>query len=276
MYQNIKQYPAIAEEVAKIEEALEKYAQAHKKTLPSDMLNSIMEAIDEADKAADKTTDTASEETTQKTKPIEKQLPSSTENTLLASLKKYRFWAAAASILLALSVLLNIYHYQQLNSTRSKLTALENEKLQFAKEMDVIKAKYDESVTNLDILKNPNNVVIKMEGAKDDNKDALATVYWNADNQKVHLYVNNLPKPPADKQYQLWALKDGKPIDAGVFEHNNTLQALKTISAADAFAVTLEPPRRTTRTDFGTTASDREVVILISTYPKLKGTFLGE
>lgn len=59
------------------------------------------------------------------------------------------------------------------------------------------------------------------------------------------LNVENLPMPPSGKQYQLWALKDGKPIDAGVFDmipgtEGDMHMMPVTIADADAFAVTLE------------------------------------
>ncbi|HEX8546709.1 MAG TPA: anti-sigma factor, partial [Cytophagaceae bacterium] len=54
--------------------------------------------------------------------------------------------------------------------------------------------------------------------------------------------VKSLPAAPSDQQYQLWALDNGVPIDAGVFEVTDSLQLqkLKTINSAQAFAVTLE------------------------------------
>ncbi|MBX9853539.1 MAG: anti-sigma factor, partial [Cytophagaceae bacterium] len=67
-----------------------------------------------------------------------------------------------------------------------------------------------------------------------------ATAYWNKNSKDVMIAVANLPAPPSDKQYQLWALKDGKPIDAGVFEMNSDMQQMKNIEGAQAFAVTLE------------------------------------
>ena len=65
-------------------------------------------------------------------------------------------------------------------------------------------------------------------------------VMWNKTTGNV--YVNNiqLPTTPTNKQYQLWALKDGKPIDLGVFDVNSNLQNMKIIYGAQAFAVTLE------------------------------------
>lgn len=66
-------------------------------------------------------------------------------------------------------------------------------------------------------------------------------VYWNATNQITYLNVADLPTAPPGKQYQLWALSGGKPIDAGVFDsEKHILQPMKTIANAQAFAVTLE------------------------------------
>jgi anti-sigma-K factor RskA len=46
-----------------------------------------------------------------------------------------------------------------------------------------------------------------------------------------------------DKQYQLWAIIDGKPVDAGVFDGNvASLIKMKAItSGVTTFAVTVEP-----------------------------------
>ena len=48
---------------------------------------------------------------------------------------------------------------------------------------------------------------------------SFATVYWDTTSKDVYLLVNNLPKPASDKQYQLWALLDGKPIDVGMIDN---------------------------------------------------------
>ncbi len=45
-----------------------------------------------------------------------------------------------------------------------------------------------------------------------------------------------------DKQYQLWAIVNGKPVDAGTFDMGEGVSfvKLKTIPKAEAFAITLE------------------------------------
>ncbi len=72
---------------------------------------------------------------------------------------------------------------------------------------------------------------------------ALTTVFWDSATKDVYLLVNNLPQAASDKQYQLWALLDGKPIDLGMLElkENRLLVKMKNVQNAQAFAITLEP-----------------------------------
>ena len=71
----------------------------------------------------------------------------------------------------------------------------------------------------------------------------MATVYWDKRSKDVYLHVNNMPAATTGKQYQLWALVDGTPVDAGVFDISsaNPMIKMKNIPRAQGFAVTLEP-----------------------------------
>ncbi|MES1224123.1 MAG: anti-sigma factor, partial [Bacteroidota bacterium] len=103
---------------------------------------------------------------------------------------------------------------------------------------------YDRSLSDISVFRNTEFKTIVMKGLPAMDSTALAKVYWNKNSQEAFLDVSKLPLPPGDKQYQLWALVDGKPVDAGVFEVGATvtgLQKMKMIPAAQAFAVTLEP-----------------------------------
>lgn len=71
--------------------------------------------------------------------------------------------------------------------------------------------------------------------------DALAQVFWNTQTKEVFINNVSLPQTPAGKQYQLWAIVDGKPVDAGMLRDvRNRIQQMKTFERADAFAITLE------------------------------------
>jgi anti-sigma-K factor RskA len=87
--------------------------------------------------------------------------------------------------------------------------------------------------------------VIKMPGTNvptSPDSNSVATVYWNTKSKDVYLLVNNLPQPASDQQYQLWAIVDGQPVDAGVFDVQNAsgLLRMKNMPRAQVFAVTLE------------------------------------
>lgn len=69
-----------------------------------------------------------------------------------------------------------------------------------------------------------------------------AVVFWSADKGETY-FVGQLPPVPPGKQYQLWALHNGQPIDAGMLGviPNGILEPMLKIPKADAFAVTMEP-----------------------------------
>lgn len=85
-----------------------------------------------------------------------------------------------------------------------------------------------------------NSKKIELKGVEK-HPNMLAEVYIS-DGNKVYLNPKNLPSAPSGKQYQLWAIVDGKPVDMGVYDakKGSTIQAMKSVSNAQAFAITLE------------------------------------
>ena len=75
----------------------------------------------------------------------------------------------------------------------------------------------------------------------DNAPTAKAVVYWNQRLEKVFLHTKFMAALPQDQQYQLWAIIDGQPVDAGTFDGNtDSFVEMKNIAKADAFAVTIE------------------------------------
>ncbi|MCC6286717.1 MAG: anti-sigma factor [Chitinophagaceae bacterium] len=69
----------------------------------------------------------------------------------------------------------------------------------------------------------------------------LATAYWNSNTKALYVAQNNMPAAPAGRQYQLWALIKGKPVNAGMIDDcGQILCKMADISEADSFAITLE------------------------------------
>lgn len=143
-----------------------------------------------------------------------------------------KYAAVACAVLLTGSIYWNISQYNS------------NKKLQ---------ANYDNTVAKLSdiekdlamVVQNPNVKMAAMKGLEA-SPASFATVYWDTASKDVYLQINNLPKPASDKQYQLWALFDGKPIDAGMIENDSftgekkLLLQMKNVDGAQAFAITLE------------------------------------
>ena len=122
----------------------------------------------------------------------------SIKNTQPGALLWLKYAAAACVVLLAGSLYMNI----TLSNKNKKL-----------------KGSYDNTLAELNEVKkdirvlqqNPNIKMASMKGM-DISPKSYATVYWDTASHDVYLLANNLPAPPNDKQYQLWALLDGKPI----------------------------------------------------------------
>jgi len=152
----------------------------------------------------------------------------------------FKFTAAACAVLLAGSLYWNISQYNQNKKKQAEYAQLQNS-------YDTTVAALDDIKRDIDMLTGGRNTV-KMAAMKglDPAPASYATVYWDSASKDVYLLVNNLPKPTDEKQYQLWALLDGKPIDVGMIDNNffvgqkKLLLRMKNVSGAQAFAITLE------------------------------------
>lgn len=71
---------------------------------------------------------------------------------------------------------------------------------------------------------------------------AEAIVFWNPAKKTACVNLVNLPEPPADKQYQIWADVAGKMINMGLLENRKeSIQNIDYIANAESFNITLEP-----------------------------------
>lgn len=145
-----------------------------------------------------------------------------------------KYAVAACVILLAGSIYMNI--------------TLSNENKKLKGNYDLTLAELDEVKKDIRVLQeNPNVKMAFMKGMEVSPK-SFATVYWDTTSHDVYLLTNNLPVPPTDKQYQLWALLDGQPIDLGMVDYDlkqkKLLARMKNARNAHAFAITLEKKDR--------------------------------
>ena len=153
-------------------------------------------------------------------------------------------WAMAASVALLLSLGGNMLLYSNWKSASSELVALQNEQSRFATTSQVVEKKLGALQQENQVLRNDEFHAVALAGTKT-APTAHARVLFNPATHKVYVDVRSLPALPAGKQYQLWALDKGKPIDAGVLTlataTGEGLQHMKDIASAQTFAMTVEP-----------------------------------
>lgn len=154
-----------------------------------------------------------------------------------------RFWriATAASVSLALIASYFVVDYRtQLEETRSVLEDMMIKNQQLAESNDLTNQRLDRVEGSLKVLHNPSYTQVVLQGVET-SPEALASVFWDQRSSKVFLAIQHLRKLGRDQQYQLWAIVDGVPVDAGIFNSTGELVRMKDVHHAIAFAVTIEP-----------------------------------
>jgi anti-sigma-K factor RskA len=150
----------------------------------------------------------------------------------------WKYVAAASVILLIVSSVLNFYLYNQYQTADTGYKQLLAQQTTLIADNNVINTKLNAMNESLRIMTDPAVLSISMPSTSTNNY--RATVYWDTKTKDVYLLSNNLPQAPTGKQYQLWALVDGKPMDAGIMDECAGLCHMKVIDRAQAFAITLE------------------------------------
>lgn len=171
-------------------------------------------------------------------------------------------YAAAASIVIALITSYLAYHYyDKWETTSLALVNLRAQNQQIAQDYNVVNEKLDKIQNDFSIIENTTFTKVVMKGTAN-APEALASVYWNSSTQEVYLSIQNLKELSKENQFQLWAIVDGKPVDAGIFDaESNGLLKMNSVSGAVAFAVTIEPRG-------GRTTPTMESMQVMGTLPK--------
>ncbi|MEL6123820.1 MAG: anti-sigma factor, partial [Bacteroidota bacterium] len=130
-------------------------------------------------------------------------------------------------------------HCEQMTSSLNEIRA---EQQQFATDYAGIQSQLDSVQRAIAVMSDRDFTKVVMAGT-DNAPESHATIFWNASTSQLYLIVGSLKALAADQQYQLWAIVDGNPVDAGVFDlDGDYLMAMKEISGnAATFAVTIEP-----------------------------------
>jgi anti-sigma-K factor RskA len=217
------QEPLVLEEINKIEAALELYAFSQAQTPKNDVKSNILAQIEK-------------ETNTTETTPTTAKIVALPKPALRISYQM----AAAAAACLVLSLGVNYNLYQKLNNANEKIANLRSENSKITQDYDILRTNNEAKSQQIATLADASTKRLVLKGTPN-HSDAQLTIFWKADNQQVIASIDYLPKPPAGKQYQLWAIGKNGPVDAGMLNDSiKDFQAMKAIGDAAAFAITLE------------------------------------
>jgi anti-sigma-K factor RskA len=221
------QYPEVQQELRLIESTLEGLAFRTAIKPASHVKAQLMGRIEG-------TTATSPKKVERHTEPIVKEHPAT------AAWMKYAMAACVA--LLVFTSFTSIYFWNQWKSTEQELGQIIAQNQVIAEQFNQVNNQYNQAIQSLEIASDTAFAKVNMQGLEI-ARQAYAVVYWDNNSEDVYLNSSGLPPPPTDKQYQLWAIVDGKPVNAGVFDitTGTALTKMQNIRNASAFAVTLEP-----------------------------------
>jgi anti-sigma-K factor RskA len=225
-------YPEVKAELLRLEVTLEQYAIKHAINPPTNLKDKIFAQMTFGDTALTQPEDEASGAT----EPVTPFSPTGGTEIRIGENRVARpLWAmmaVAASVLLAI---FGAWAAYQMAETRKQ-----NEQL--AAEVSNLKQTTDYTQALAAHYRNPDVRAVRMPGL-DKSPESTVVALWNQQTNEVFLDVQNLPTAPAGKQYQLWGIVNGAPVDMGMLDadFSNKVLRMKSINAdAAAFAITLE------------------------------------
>ena len=245
-----RRYPEVRQELDELLAGLGVYAEAHAITPPAGMRERVLGRVfaeisaSAAAPVAAAPVVPAAEVPTMRVSASNPHVASTVAATA-APAARSNGWAIAASVALLLSLIGNALLYSSWQKTSNDLTVALNEQTRFAATTQVMERRLTSTQEQLHVLRSPDEYKMVALAGTPTHPTAHARVLFNKVSHRVYLDVAQLPPLPPGKQYQLWALDKGKPVDAGVLTAATTagtgLQQMKDVASAQAFAMTVEP-----------------------------------
>lgn len=240
-------YPEIKAELLRTESALEEYALKHQTTPPPSLKESIFAQMNfDAPAEEPKAEDATAQQTVSQT---DAATPARTEARVIDNAfdrvetqvvtPAWAKLSVAAAVLLALFAGWSAMQMTDMKNAGNEAVA-KVESMQA--DMAAMKAQteYNEAVAAL--FRNPTYKHVHLAGLQKSPESAVSA-FWNTNTNEVLIDVQKLPAAPQGKQYQLWSIVDGKPVDIGMLDNAFTGKVLKmknTKPGSAAFAITLE------------------------------------
>lgn len=247
-------YPEIKAELLRTEDALEQYALKHQTAPPASLKESLFAQMN-FDEIKEEGADNEEKEAKvialdTNVKPLsvqEKQEEPVTESKVISHTSGGKVvtpsWAKLAVAAAVLLALFAGWAGMEMNGMKSAMAGMKQENQELAYEMESVKKIYAYKESLASLYRSPDYKVVKMTGIPTKSPESAVAAFWNQQTNEVMLDVQALPPAPAGKQYQLWSIVDGVPVDIGMLDaqfEGKVLKMKPTKAGSVAFAITLE------------------------------------
>ncbi len=151
---------------------------------------------------------------------------------------------AAASLVLAIGIgALWFLSNREVKRLDNILASMEKEQLKNDQILQAMTIEKDHLQTVQEVLSEQSMRTIMMKGTAME-PEASVKVMWSKEMKKAVMHAEKITPPPANMQYQLWVIADGKPLSVGLFNYDEVEQMTEPFDVnaqnITAFAITLE------------------------------------
>jgi anti-sigma-K factor RskA len=229
------QYPEIMEALSSSQEDMENYANLLAIEPPSGMKEQIWATLETETNPAFIAEQPLQAATTSNVR----QLDSRDRNSAGSGFR--RMMAVAAVLVILFSVGANLVLWNRAQSTGQEMASLKSDQQKMLASNQAYQQQLEQYNHNMKMMLNPDMKSMVLAGIGN-HAGTNAMLLWDTKSKEVYLSLKDMPPPPSGKQYQLWAIVDGKPVDAGVYALNSkdAMQRMSVIPNAQMFAITIE------------------------------------
>lgn len=223
---NLALYPEIAAELAAIEEGMLGYARLYAQEPPAFLEQQIWDTIREQPEAPEV--------------PAPRIIPLQGRERS----RQVRWQRAAIWIALLGSLLTNLLLWFERSRQQDQQLAMQQQVDSLGRrqwEMAGLLAAYEKE---RNMFMDPDMQPVVMHSMQPGH-DMAGVVLFSRQKGDMYLALHNLPMPPRGKQYQLWVMQNGKPVDMGTISNDmigqKTMKKMgRSVTGGEAFAISLE------------------------------------
>ncbi len=233
-----KIYPEIREEFVRVQKRCEEMMLENAQAPNPAVRNSILEAIAQIPQEKPESANSNHE-----TKQQAKIIPMNTAQEIKGVSPMWKMMAAASLILTIGIGGLWFVSNREAKRLDSALASSEKDRLKNDQVLQAMILEKDHLQQVQEVLANQSTRTVMMTGTAME-PNATVKVMWSTDMKKAVMHAEKITPPPANMQYQLWVIADGKPVSVGLFNYDEVEQMTEPFDVnaqnITAFAITLE------------------------------------